>query len=73
MSSTTFPQVVVVTGASAGIGEAIARKLLDGGHTVIALQRLSIKEAKNVISLQKTLNNRQKKTLEEQKAKYIKD
>ena len=29
----------VVTGASSGIGEAIARHLLDGGRTVIALQR----------------------------------
>jgi 3-oxoacyl-[acyl-carrier protein] reductase len=29
----------VVTGASAGIGEAIARALLDGGYTVIGLQR----------------------------------
>ena len=31
--------VAVVTGASAGIGEAIARRLIDGGHTVIGLQR----------------------------------
>lgn len=29
----------VVTGASSGIGEAVARRLLDGGRTVIALQR----------------------------------
>ena len=29
----------VVTGASSGIGEAIARHLLEGGRTVIALQR----------------------------------
>lgn len=31
--------VAVVTGASAGIGEAIARRLIDDGCTVIALQR----------------------------------
>jgi 3-oxoacyl-[acyl-carrier protein] reductase len=29
----------VVTGASSGIGEAVARLLLDGGRTVISLQR----------------------------------
>ncbi|MGZ5090921.1 MAG: SDR family NAD(P)-dependent oxidoreductase [Vulcanimicrobiaceae bacterium] len=31
--------VTVVTGASAGIGKAIATRLLDEGRTVIALQR----------------------------------
>jgi NADP-dependent 3-hydroxy acid dehydrogenase YdfG len=32
-------EVAVVTGASAGIGQAVAQRLLDSGHTVIALQR----------------------------------
>lgn len=31
--------VAVVTGASSGIGEAVARRLLDLGHTVVAMQR----------------------------------
>jgi 3-oxoacyl-[acyl-carrier protein] reductase len=31
--------VAVVTGASAGIGEAIARRLLDAGRTVVTMQR----------------------------------
>ena len=31
--------LVVVTGASSGIGEAIAQALIDGGRTVITLQR----------------------------------
>jgi NAD(P)-dependent dehydrogenase (short-subunit alcohol dehydrogenase family) len=31
--------VAVVTGASSGIGEAIAQRLIDAGHTVIGLQR----------------------------------
>jgi 3-oxoacyl-[acyl-carrier protein] reductase len=32
-------EVAVVTGASSGIGEAIARHLLEGGHNVVTLQR----------------------------------
>ena len=32
-------EAAVVTGASSGIGEACARKLLDQGYSVIALQR----------------------------------
>jgi NAD(P)-dependent dehydrogenase (short-subunit alcohol dehydrogenase family) len=36
---TNGSQVAVVTGASTGIGEAIAARLLQQGHTVIALQR----------------------------------
>ena len=31
--------VAVVTGASSGIGEAIARRLIDSGHTVVGVQR----------------------------------
>ncbi|HSN42138.1 MAG TPA: SDR family oxidoreductase [Burkholderiales bacterium] len=31
--------VAIVTGASSGIGEAIARHLLDSGHSVVTLQR----------------------------------
>lgn len=40
-------------------------------QTVIEFQRLSIKEAQKVIRLQKTLFNRQLKTIKDQKAKYI--
>ena len=37
-------RVVVVTGASSGIGEAVAQKLLADGMTVIAVQRSAPKE-----------------------------
>lgn len=37
--NTSGGHVAVVTGASTGIGEAIALRLLDEGHTVITLQR----------------------------------
>jgi 3-oxoacyl-[acyl-carrier protein] reductase len=36
---TSAQPVAVVTGASAGIGEAIARRLLDAGRTVVTMQR----------------------------------
>lgn len=38
-------RVVVVTGASSGIGEAVAQKLLADGMTVIAVQRSAPKES----------------------------
>ncbi|MBC7779757.1 MAG: SDR family oxidoreductase [Proteobacteria bacterium] len=34
-----MPQAAVVTGASTGIGRAVAERLLERGHTVITLQR----------------------------------
>ena len=33
------PEVAVVTGASSGLGEAIAKDMLAVGHTVVTLQR----------------------------------
>lgn len=40
-------------------------------QTVIELQRLSIEETKIVTRIQKTLINRQLKTIKEQKAEYL--
>ena len=37
--TTALQPAAVVTGASSGIGEAIARRLLDAGRTVITMQR----------------------------------
>jgi 3-oxoacyl-[acyl-carrier protein] reductase len=39
MNTSNRPQATVVTGGSAGIGEAICRQLLDSGETVINIDR----------------------------------
>ena len=55
--SNTRPEVTVVTGASAGIGKAIAQALLERGATVVNMDRelpcwtLGLRPAVNVVLL----------------------